>query len=115
MKREIYEVYAKVVDASGAYNNLTGYPQSFDSHQNNDDLNKAYGKAQAAYHSACNAGYTASYNGRPLTVCGIIRISDGMEIEKTKIGNIPDIPDPEPEPQPEPEPEEPEEPEHGGE
>ena len=40
MKREIYEVYAKVVDANGAYNTLSGYPKVFDSHQNNDDLEK---------------------------------------------------------------------------
>ena len=30
-KREIYEVYAKIVDANGAYNTLNGYPKAFDS------------------------------------------------------------------------------------
>ena len=42
MKREIYEVYAKVVDSTGAYNTLSGYPKVFDSHSYNDDIDKAF-------------------------------------------------------------------------
>ena len=74
MKREIYEVTAKAVDASGGYNNLTGYPKSFDSHQNNDDLEKTKNKAYAAYDSAGADGYTAAANGRPLTIVSIVRM-----------------------------------------
>ena len=96
MKREIYEVTAKVVDASGSYNNLTGYPQSFDSHQNNDDLDKARYKAYAAFDSAGSAGNTAAANGRPLTIVSIIRISDGLQLDKKCIGSMPELPDPEP-------------------
>ena len=101
MKREIYEVTAKVVDASGGYNNLTGYPISFDSHQNNDDLKKTLAKACASYHSAVSSGYTSQANGRPLTIVSLIRISDGKQIEKQQIGEIPDLPDSESEPEPE--------------
>ena len=101
MKREIYEVSAKVVDASGAYNNLTGYPKSFDSHQNNDDLDKARNKAYAEFDAAGSAGYTAAANGRPLTIVSLVRISDGLQIEKKCIGGMPELPDPEPEPEPE--------------
>lgn len=103
MKREIYEVTAKAVDASGGYNNLSGYPISFDSHQNNDDLEKARYKAYAAFDSAGSAGYTAAQSGRPLTIVSIIRISDGRQLEKKVIGRMPDLPDPEPETPEEPE------------
>lgn len=100
MKREIYEVTAKVVDASGACNNLSGYPKLFDSHQNNDDLDKVYHKAYAAFDDAGAQGHTAAANGRPLTIVSIIRISDGYQLEKKTIGKMPELPDPEPEPEP---------------
>ena len=106
MLREIYVVNAKVVDAAGAYNDIQGYPISFDSHQNNDDIDKAEAKAYASYHSACSAGNTAKANGRPLTIVTLTRISDGVQIEGTAIGKMPEWPDPQPEPEPEPEEEE---------
>lgn len=98
-KREIYEVSAKAVDASGGYNNLDGYPKSFDSHQNGDDCEKAYNKAYEAYDAAGSAGYKAAQSGRPLTIVSVIRISDGKQLDKKCIGKMPDIvvPDPEPE------------------
>lgn len=101
MKREIYEVVAKVVDAAGAYNNLTGYPQSFDSHHNNDDLDKTRNKAYAAFDAAGSSGYTAAANGRPLTIVSLVRVSDGLQIKKKCIGAMPELPDPEPEEEPE--------------
>ena len=94
MKREIYEVVSKVVDASGGYNNLTGYPKSFDSHQNKDDLEKTMNKAYAAFDEAGSQGYTAAANGRPLTIVSLIRVSDGLQIEKKCIGAMPELPDP---------------------
>ena len=106
MKREIYEVVAKAIDASGGYNNLNGYPISFDSHQNGDSLEKARYKAYAAFDSAGSAGYTAAQSGRPLTIVSIMRISDGKQLDKKVIGTMPLLPDPEPEPEPEEEPEE---------
>ena len=97
MKREIYLVNAKVVDASGAYNDVSGYPISFDSHQNNDNIEKAEAKAYASYYSACSAGETARSNGRPLTVVTLTQMSTGMQIEGKRIGKMPELPDPEPE------------------
>lgn len=99
MKREIYEVSAKAVDAAGGYNNLTGYPMSFDSKHNDNDLDKTRYKAYAAFDAAGNQGYTAAANGRPLTIISLVRISDGRQIEKKQIGYMPDLPDPEPEPE----------------
>jgi len=94
MKREIYLVTAKAVDASGGFNDLTGYPAVFDSHQNNDDLTKTEAKAYASFFSACSAGETARSNGRPLTVVALLQISTGMQIEGRRIGAMPELPDP---------------------
>lgn len=94
MKREIYEVVAKVVDASGGFNNLTGYPAVFDSHQNSDDLVKTEAKAYASFFDACSKGETARASGRPLTIVSLMKVSSGMQIEGRKIGEIPELPDP---------------------
>lgn len=94
MKREIYEVNAKVVDAAGSYNNLTGYPQTFDSHQNEDNCTKAKNKAFAAFNDAASAGYLAANSGRPLTIVSIMSVGDGALIARVKIGAMPELPDP---------------------
>ena len=126
IEREIYEVTAKVVDASGGYNNLSGkignkeftFPMQFDSHQNDDDLEKTFSKAKEAYSAGCSLGYGARATGRPLTIVSLLRVSDGRQIDKEQIGSMPtidvEIPDPEPEDEEE-EPEvNPEEPEQNG-
>ena len=95
MKREIYEVYAKVVDANGAYNTLTGYPKSFDSHNYDDNIEKARTRAYGEYHDALGA--MCKRDDRQLQIAMIIRAGDGLQIEKTAIGHIFDLPDPEPE------------------
>ena len=94
MKREIYEVNAKVVDAANAYNNLPGYPISFDSHQNSDDLVKTEAKAYASFYSACSAGETARASGRPLTIVTLTSINSGVQIAGKRIGQMPELPDP---------------------
>ena len=55
MKREIFEVYAKVVDSTGAYNTLSGYPKVIDSHSYNDDINKARKRAYGEYYEVLAA------------------------------------------------------------
>lgn len=101
MKREIYEVYAKVIDANGSYNTLNGYPKTFDSHLNNDDIALTRDKAYGEYHTALGSMYKA--NTRQAQFAMILRASDGVQIEKTYIGALADLPDPEPQPEPEPE------------
>lgn len=101
MKREIYEVYAKVIDANGTYNTLSGYPKTFDSHLNNDDIELTRDKAYGEYHTALGSMYKA--NTRQAQFAMILRASDGVQIEKTHIGELADLPDPEPQPEPEPE------------
>ena len=98
MKREIYEVYAKVVDSTGAYNTLSGYPKSFDSHNYDDDVDKARKRAYGEYHEVLGA--MCKRDDRQVQIAMILRASDGMQIELSKIGNLAAIPDPEPEPEP---------------
>lgn len=94
MKREIYVVTAKAVDAAGSFNDMPGYPAVFDSHTLNDDLDKANARAKASYYSACSAGETSRSNGRPLSVVSLLQISTGMVIESARIGEMPELPEP---------------------
>jgi len=50
MQRAIYEVYAKVVDANGNYNTLSGYPKTFDSKNYDGDAAKARLRAEGEFH-----------------------------------------------------------------
>ena len=97
IKREIYEVYAKVVDTNGAYNTLSGYPKTFDSHLYNDDCEKALNRARGEYHEVLGAMYKR--DDRQKQIAMIIRANDGLQIEKLDIGEIAGYPDPEPEPE----------------
>ena len=92
MKREIFEVYAKVIDANGAYNTLSGYPKVFDSHQNGDDIEKARSKAYGEYHTVLGTMYNRF--DRQQQIAMIIRASDGLQIEKVNLGTVADLPDP---------------------
>jgi hypothetical protein len=93
MKREIYEVYAKIVDANGAYNTLTGYPKYFDSKLHNNDIDRARKRAYGEYHEALAA--MCKRDDRQQQIVMIIRASDGVQIEKTCLGQVADLPDPE--------------------
>lgn len=92
MKREIFEVYAKVVDANGAYNTLSGYPKVFDSHNYNDDVEKAKARAYGEWHDCLGAMYKR--DDRQLQLAMLIRASDGFPLECAVIGKIADIPEP---------------------
>ena len=95
MKRAIYEVYAKVVDANGAYNTLSGYPKVFDSHQYNDDIQMAEKRAYGAYYEALGA--MCKRDDRQQQIAMILRGSDGFQITYSHYGTIADLPDSEPE------------------
>lgn len=82
--REIYEVYAKVVDANGTFNTLTGYPKAFDSRAYDNDIEKTRQRAYGAYHECLGA--MCKIDTRQIQLAMIIRISDGMVIESTTMG-----------------------------
>ena len=92
MKREIFEVYAKVIDANGAYNTLSGYPKSYDSRSYNNNIDTARKRAYGEYHEALGA--MCKRDDRQQQIVMILRASDGMQIEKTSLGTVADLPDP---------------------
>ncbi len=52
MTRNIFSVSAYIVDANGTKNNLSGYPQDFDSKNYQDDIAKARKRADGAFAAA---------------------------------------------------------------
>ena len=92
MKRAIFEVYAKIVDSTGAYNTLSGYPKVYDSHQYNDDIDTARSNAYGAYHEVLGAMYKRT--DRQIQFAMVIDASKGMVIESQTIGKLADLPDP---------------------
>ena len=85
MERQIYEVYAKIVDANGAYNTLSGYPKAFDSRSYNDDTDKALRRAEAEFHNTLGAMY-ARDDRQVQTV--ILMNCEGNIIENKCIGSL---------------------------
>ena len=84
--REIYEVTAKIVDANGAYNTLSGYPKVFDSNSYSNDPEKAKKRAYGEYYETLGA--MCKRDDRMVQICMIIRASDGVQIALTKMGEL---------------------------
>ena len=93
MKRQIFIVNAYVVDANGTFNNLSGYPKTFDSRSYDNDIDKtqlrAIGDMSECYGAMCKR------DDRQLQTV-MVMTADGFQIEKKSIGRIADLPDPEP-------------------
>ena len=94
MIRTIYEVYAKVVDANGSYNTLTGYPKTFDSRSYGGDTEKTLQRAKGEFHDTFGA--MCKIDTRQLQTV-ILMTAAGQIIDRQTIGKIADDPDPEPE------------------
>ena len=90
MVREIYEVYAKVVDANGSYNTLTGYPKVFDSRSYDDDVDKTL--LRASGELGTTYGAMSKRDDRQLQLALLIRAKTGDVIDKKIVGTIPDDP-----------------------
>jgi len=95
MKREIYEVYAKIVSSGGNYTTLSGYPKIFDSMSYDNDIDKAKKRAYGAYHAVLGEMYAV--DTRPLQIAMIFRASDGVQEILERVGELPEVPDPTPE------------------
>ena len=90
MKRQIFEVYAKVVDSTGAYNTLSGYPKSFDSRTYDGDIEKTLKRATGEF---CDTFGAMCKNDTRQLQTVILMSADGFVIRKETIGKIQDDPD----------------------
>ena len=87
-KRNIIEVYAKIVDANGAYSTLSGYPKTFDSRNYDDDIDKALKRATGEFSEVFGA--FCKRDDRQLQTV-ILMSADGFVIDKKSIGEIADV------------------------
>ena len=94
MKRQIYEVYAKIIDANGSYNTLNGYPKVFDSKNYDNNIDKTLMRATGEFASTW--GTLCLREDRQLQMV-MLMTADGFVLDKKVVGAIPDLPDPEPE------------------
>lgn len=94
MERQIFEVYAKVVDANGNYNTMTNYPKTFDSRNSpyNGDIEACLTRAKAEYYDTLGAALKV---GTRQLQTVILMTADGRQIMRESYGAIAPIPDPE--------------------
>lgn len=88
MQRQIFEVYAKVVDANGAYNTLSGYPKVFDSRSYDNDIDTTLKRARGAFYEVLGA--MCKRDDRQLQTA-ILMSADGFIIDSSSLGKIADI------------------------
>ena len=94
MNRNIFEVYAKIIDANGAYNTLSGYPKVFDSRIYDNDIAKTLQRAKGEFHETFGA--MCKRDDRKMQMV-LLMTATGQILEVQTIGAVPDEPDPEPE------------------
>lgn len=92
--REVYEVYAKIVDANGMYSTLSGYPKTYDSNGYDGDIEKTRQRAYGGYYECLGA--MCKVDSRQIQFAMILEASTGRQIEKQIFGKFPE---PEPESQ----------------
>lgn len=93
MERNIFLVYACIVDANGTFNTLSGYPKTFDSKNYSGDIDKARQRAYGEYHEVLGAMYKR--DDRQEQIAMIIDVSTGVQIEVSRIGDLAELPNPE--------------------
>ena len=93
MQRQIFMVYAHVVDSTGKLSILDGYPKAYDSKVNGNDVDKAQNRALADAHGLLAEMYTKDTRQLQLVR---VETADGFELFKQSIGALAELPDPEP-------------------
>ena len=91
MVRQIFEVFARIVDANGAYHILDGYPKQYDSRSYNNDVDKTLKRAQSDAFDVASTFTGGSGDTRQLQ-CVTITTADGVLVEKHSFGKIADVP-----------------------
>lgn len=94
MQRQIFLVYAHVVDSTGKLSIFDGYPKAYDSQHYGNDVDKTQNRAMADAHGLLAEMYTKDTRQLQLVR---VETADGFELFKQAIGALAPLPDPEPE------------------
>lgn len=90
MQRQIFMVYAHVVDATGKLTIFDGYPKAYDSKGFANDVDKTQNRALADAHELLADMYTK--DARQLQLVKVETV-DGFEVYKQTIGALAPLPD----------------------
>ncbi len=91
--RKIYLIYACYIGSNGGFSTLTGYPKLFDSNSYGGDIELTRKRAYADYHEVLGA--MGKVDTRQVQEAMIIDVLTGIQIEVSRIGDLPDNPEPE--------------------
>lgn len=94
MIQEIFIVHAQIVDSTGLFNELAGYPKAFKSAAYDNDIEKARQRAIGDWHDAM--GDFAKRDDRQIQCAFVMQASSGTIIANGQYGKLPEIPAPEP-------------------
>ena len=85
MARNIFTVDAWIVDSTGAYNKLSGYPKNFDSNSYSGDVEKALKRANSEFAEVFGA-YCKRDDRQMQTV--VLYQANGQIIDRKSLGNF---------------------------
>lgn len=83
MARQIFIVNAQIVDATGLFSNLNGYPKTFDSKNYQGDVEKAQKRAEGDMSEAWGA--MCKVDTRQIQTV-TLETADGFQIERKTMG-----------------------------
>jgi hypothetical protein len=89
-KRQIFVTTAQIVDSTGLFATLPGYPKTFDSRNYNNDIDKAQNRALGEYHEVLGAFYKRDDRQLQTAIC---MTASGFILASQSIGQIADAPD----------------------
>ena len=87
MARQICIVSAYVVDANGTFNNLSGYPKTFDSKNYQDDIDKAQRRAEGDFSDCWGAMCKRDDRQIQTVILGTV---DGFQLDHKTNGSFPE-------------------------
>lgn len=91
MARQIFIVDAHIVDANGTFNNIQGYPKTFDSRNYQGDVDKAQRRAEGDMSEAWGA--MCKIDTRQIQTV-TLTTADGFQLDRKTTGTFPAEPEP---------------------
>ena len=91
MARQIFIVDAHIVDANGTFNNIQGYPKTFDSRNYQGDVDKAQRRAEGDMSEAWGA--MCKVDTRQIQTV-TLTTADGFQLDRKTMGAFPAEPEP---------------------